>query len=113
MTLERRIEGIMQRATQMIRDRAPKDTGNLAFFAIRGDWTAQGVYTIWVEGSDGRRSNGPMKGVAPYMKYTNEAWGNFAPPLQGKTNPNEGWWDRAVAEVMDYIARELRGVISR
>ena len=47
------------------------------------------------------------------MKYTNEAWGYFAPPLQGRTNPNEGWWDRAVAEVMDYIARELRGVISR
>lgn len=46
---------------------------------------------------------------APYAIYTNESWSLFNPPLQGKTNPNEGWIDMALQEAIPHIRSALEG----
>lgn len=47
--------------------------------------------------------------IAPYVPYTNEPW--ISPKWNGKKNPNEGWWDRFVAEFTKRLANKLKGVI--
>lgn len=47
--------------------------------------------------------------IAPYMKYTNEPWNTFKPPLFGKQNPNEEWFDRAVTGAIFYIKDKTGG----
>ena len=48
---------------------------------------------------------------APYMKYTNEPWSTFKPPLFGKQNPNEEWFDKAVEKAVRYIHKTLGGTL--
>lgn len=90
------------KAVQILRDRAPKDKGNLAFHAIM--YTSEGVhgttFKIWVDG------NG-VEGIAYYMPFTNEKW--ISPRWNGKKNPNEQWWNRACEEIIEMFARELGG----
>ena len=50
--------------------------------------------------------------LAPYAIYTNENWNMFAPPLQGHTNPNERWIDKAIQEAVPLIKSALSGDIS-
>jgi len=50
--------------------------------------------------------------LAPYAIYTNENWNMFAPPLQGHTNPHEGWIDKAITEAIPLIKSALSGDIS-
>jgi len=50
--------------------------------------------------------------LAPYAIYTNENWDIFAPPLQGHTNPNERWIDKAIQEAVPLIKSALSGGIS-
>lgn len=68
----------------------PYDTGNLKFNAIKGIWISETTYRIYIDES-----------VAPYMKFTQEAWG------KGK-NPNEGWFDKAVEFIALYIKQKLQ-----
>lgn len=71
----------------------PYDTGNLKFSALRGIWSSNNTFQIYVDES-----------IAPYMKYTQEPW------KKGK-NPNEGWFDKLVQFVSNYIAVNLNGEI--
>lgn len=71
-----------------IRNFAPKDTGNLAYNAIKFRWFNNNEFHIWVD-----------EGIAPYMVYTNEPW--ISPKWKGKKNPNEKWWDN----ITDIISR--------
>lgn len=72
----------------------PIDTGRLADNAIRGIWIGQNTYKIYID-----------EKVAPYAKYTIEPW-------EKGRNPNQGWFERAVVFVAEYIAKELGGTIS-
>ena len=93
-------DSITRQIEERFREIAPYDTGNLAENAIKREYLGDGKWRIIVDES-----------VAPYMKYTNESWDNFAPPLQGKKNPNEGWWHVACQEAMRTVANRLKGTI--
>lgn len=47
-----------------------------------------------------------------YAHYTNESWDNFAPPLKGHKNPNEGWIDRSLDIACPIIKQVLEGAIT-
>ena len=92
---------IMQECETLIRNKAPKRTGNLAFNAIKVEDKGNGVWEIWVDGEP------PDIGIAPYMPYTNEPW--ISPKWHGKKNPNEKWFDRVASEIVDLVATRLGG----
>lgn len=48
-------------------------------------------------------------GIAPYIPYTNEPW--ISPYWHGKKNPNQGWWDRFVQELIRRINQKIGGKI--
>lgn len=72
-------------------------TGNLAFHAFT--WKiVDDELVIYVD-----------ERIAPYVKYTNEPW--IAPYWNGKKNPNQGWWQRFVAEFTRRLAALLGGYV--
>ena len=85
-----------QRAFERIREIAPKDTGNLAYNAIRLEFVSTKEARIYVD-----------EAIAPYMPYTNEPW--LSPRWNGKKNPNEGWFDRASEIIAEEINAALGG----
>lgn len=89
---------IMKQCEEHIRKHAPRDTGNLSLNAVKVENKGDGVWEIWVDVE-----------IAPYMKYTNENWNEFRPPLHGKQNPNEGWFDRTAEEIALIVANRLKG----
>lgn len=72
---------------------APKDTWNLALNSIR-IIQENGAWYVLIGGE-----------IAPYAEYTNEAW------KQG-TNPNEGWIERSIEEVLPVITQIMSGALS-
>ena len=80
---------------------SPYKTGNLRDHGIKLE-RGKNYWRIWVDADE-------PDAIAFYMKYTNEDWSNFAPPLQGKTNPHKGWWQREVANFMDALNSALSG----
>lgn len=86
-------------AVEELRRLCPKDTGNLAFNAIRYKWIDADTFQIYIEES-----------IAPYMPYTNEPW--ISSYWRGKKNPNEGWFDRATEFIVNFIARKFKGEVS-
>ena len=93
---------IMRLCQRMLWWRAPKDTYNLANNAIKCNYEGNGVWTLTID-----------EEIAPYMKYTEEDWSQFRPPLQGKQNPNEAWFEHAVADVAELIRLELGGQVTK
>lgn len=85
-----------EKACATLRELAPKDTGNLAYNAIKIEFESDGVCRIYVDES-----------IAPYMPFTTKPW--IAKRWNGKKNPNEGWWQAAVELLAEYIAQELGG----
>ncbi len=81
-------------ALWMVFNAAPKDTWNLATNALKLETTATG-WVIFID-----------LAIAPYMPYTEEPWINRA----GK-NPNEGWFEKVVKEIVNYLARVLGGTV--
>lgn len=73
----------------------PVDTGNLKDHGLQ--YREEGdAYHIWIDLEQ-----------APYMPYTNEPW--TSPKWNGKTNPNEGWWEVWCETFMNRLAQKLRG----
>ncbi len=100
MTEAERIRRAFLNAVVAARKESPYDTGNLR---LKGVKTIVGnEMKIYVDAN-----------IAPYMKYTNESWNNFAHPLRGKRNPNEGWWGRAAQAAAYSLAKDLKGKLSR
>lgn len=107
-----RIRDAANKALYVIQKAAPMDTGNLRK-SIKIQFQPRAI-TIYVSVGDGvtsRRGSRRPDGMAPYMKYTNEPWSNFKEPLNGKSNPNEGWFDKAAADAAREIAAMLKGRI--
>ena len=99
MTNERFREYV-ERFAELLRLIAPRKTGNLAFNAIKVEWHGDREAEIYVDG-DGK------DGIAPYMPFTNEPW--VAEKWNGAQNPNEGWWQEAIAEIIEELNAEFGG----
>lgn len=84
------------RFKQLLQLLAPKDTGNLAINAIKLVFEGDNRAVIYVDLS-----------IAPYMPYTNEPW--TAARWNGKPNPNEGWFDNAIPQILAQLNREFGG----
>lgn len=96
MVNRERIESAFFRAVNTLRKLAPKDTGNLAFNAIKGEWSDENTYHIYVD-----------ENIAPYMVYTNEPW--ISSYWRGKQNPNEHWWNCYHSGGYKVISADLQG----
>lgn len=101
MTYEQFVK-VCNEAVLFIRKRAPIDTGNLRYNAIQFRYVSPTQIEIFVSG-DG------TSGIAPYMPFTNEPW--IAPRWNDKKNPNEGWWQKAIEDLVAYLAANLKGVV--
>ena len=91
----------VNRFAELLRNIAPRDTGNLAFNAIKIEWHGEDEAEIYVDG-DGD------DGIAPYMPFTNEPW--VAERWNGKENPNEGWWQKAIEQIIQQLNAEFGGI---
>jgi hypothetical protein len=47
-----------------------------------------------------------------YAPYTNESWDNFASPLKGHKNPNEGWINKALDAALPIVDKFLAGSVT-
>lgn len=101
MTKERFTQVCMN-AVASLKALAPYDTGNLSINAIKYEWIDEDTFMIYVDGDPEEPTS-----IAPYMPYTNEPW--LSDKWNGKKNPNEGWWERAVEHVANLIVREVNG----
>lgn len=109
--IDKRIfEKVFLQAVNELRKKAPKDTGNLAYNAIKYRWVSDSRFEIYVDVGDttaftqGQKYH---KGIAPYMPFTNEKW--ISPYWNGKKNPNENWWNNAIEFIIAFIANKLGG----
>lgn len=100
MTETERVRRAFLNAVAAAKKESPYDTGNLRLKGVKS--VAGSEMKIYVDTT-----------IAPYMKYTNEPWSNFGPPLRGKENPNEGWWEKAAEEVAYSMAKDLKGKLSK
>lgn len=89
-------EEVCMMAVEELKKRAPIDTGNLRYKAIRYEWIDEDTFRIYID-----------KNIAPYMPYTNEPW--ISPKWNGKKNPNEAWFQEAVEYIANYLAYEVNG----
>lgn len=85
---------------------SPIDTGNLRYNGIKFERIGDGKWKIWVDADTAHA-------IAFYMKYTNEDWNNFKPPLYGKKNPNQGWWNRETENFINMLAETLGGAVQK
>ena len=107
-----RFDKAFLKAVDELKKLAPKDTGNLAYHAIKYRWLNDHQFEIYVDvgDTDAFVEHGEfIKGQAPYMPFTNEEW--ISPHWNGKKNPNENWWNNAVEIIVKLIARYLRGKV--
>ncbi len=79
----------------ILRARSPYKTGNLRYHAVKTEFPDADTCRIYVD-----------EKIAPYMPYTNEQWIN-----RSGDNPNEGWFDEAAQEIVQYIANKTQGDI--
>ena len=103
-------ERIFLKAVQELRKKAPKDTGNLAYNAIKYRWIGDNEFEIYIDVGDTDafvKSQKYLQGTAPYTPFTNEKW--ISPRWNGKQNPNENWWNNAVEFIIAYIANATGG----
>ncbi len=81
-----------------------RSTGNMRFNSVKVEYKLlknQGFSsTIKVD-----------SGIAPYAVYTNEPW--VSDTWNGAKNPNEGWVERAVYDVVKRIAAKYGGIITK
>lgn len=102
---QKKLELIANMAFEIMRSHAPinkqKNTnrGNLRYLSIRMERVNDEAYEIYVSVD-----------IAPYVYYTNEKW--ISPKWRGKKNPNEGWVEAAIDEILQMIAKETGGEIA-
>lgn len=82
---------------QWLRNFAPKDTGNLAYNGIKVKYPSANVCEIYID-----------ENIAPYMPFTELPW--ISPKWNGKTNPNENWFENSAKLIYLMLKMELEGV---
>lgn len=101
-------DAAVARFVQILRDLAPKDTGNLAYNAIRFEKTGEHSWRIYVH-TEGTHTPGALDGIAPYQVYLNEL-----PTLpNGAPNKHYKWWETAIELALDEMATLMGGTIER
>lgn len=111
-TYKKKVELAIIAALNYVRENmTPHDTNNLRYNALKMR-TLEDGWEIYVDDANGD-TRVKQKGIAPYMKYTNENWSQFQPPLQGKQNPNEKWWQRACEYIIKSVSNTLGGVLTK
>lgn len=82
--------------------RGKTSTGNMAFNSLRAYVGSQGGnLCVYIEMNEN---------IAPYVVYTDKPW--ISPKWGGKKNPNEGWWERFLEELMRRLAQKLNGELT-
>lgn len=90
------VHAAVVRFVQILRDLAPKDTGNLAYNAIKFEQLNEREWKIYVD-----------EAIAPYQKHVNDN-----PTLSnGKPNPNYQWFEAAIELAVEEIATLLGGTL--
>ena len=105
---------LCEKITEEMRRLAPKDTGNLAYNAIQMKMNSANECEISVSGNSIKSLNDGSYikfGIAPYMPFTNEKW--ISPKWNGRKNPNEGWFEKAVQNACEMIAKKYEGVVKK
>lgn len=97
---KQQFDRVCMELVRIIRERAPRDTGNLADNGVRYVWENEETFTIYIDES-----------IAPYMPYTNEPW--ISPKWNGKKNPNEAWWQDAVNLCIEHFTNVYKGEIEK
>ena len=82
----------------IVKSVAPVDKGNLKNYGVTYAFLDNDTFEIKID-----------LGKAPYMPYTNEPW--IAKRWNGKKNPNEGWWQKAVEKVVQGLASAIGGEV--
>ena len=95
MTRQEIVNATVEIVNQMRSEFVPYDTGNMALNALQVKVEGDTI-DITVDDS-----------IAPYVPYTNEPW--LSPKWDGKQNPNQGWWERFLAEFAKRLTAKLRG----
>lgn len=93
---KKEFDALCMECVKEVRDRCPRDTGNLEDLGIKFVWEDEDTFTIYVD-----------ENQAPYMPYTNEPW--ISPKWNGKKNPNEAWWQDATKLVVELLKSKLKG----
>lgn len=93
-------EGLCNAAFNIIRQKAPFDTGNLSSNSLRMIFEDENTCRIYID-----------ENIAPYMPYTNEPW--VSQWWRGKQNPNLYWFDQAANDVMRILVLVANGDLSR
>lgn len=108
--IDKRIfDRIFLEAVDQLRKVAPVDTGNLRD-SIKYQWINDHEFEIYVNVGDTnafRESQHYDIGQAPYMPFVNEEW--ISPRWNGAKNPNQDWWNKAIENVIKFIAKRLGG----
>ena len=102
------MQRLFDEAIEIIKAKAPYDTGNLAEHCVKSRWNNQREFEIYVD-TQGGVTHPPTIGQAPYMVYTNEPW--ISEYWKGKQNPNEHWWNDVAEFIILYITRQLQGTL--
>ena len=98
MNKHQQIELAIMDAVSTLRHFIPKDTGNMRYNAFKIEPLGDMKWKIFID-----------EKVAPYVVYVNEKW--VSPKWNGKTNPNEGFWQYIVKRLADMIATAINGKI--
>lgn len=97
MTRQKIIDAAIQTVEELRKDYVPRDTGNMAFNALR--YKVEGNYVVVYIDTN----------ISPYVPYTNEPW--ISPKWNGKQNPNQDWWDVFANEFVSRLTEKLGGII--
>lgn len=95
----KKLEKIAIKALEILKKHAPIRTGNLRYVSIKMERVNDNAFEIYVSVD-----------IAPYVYCTNEKW--ISPRWHGKKNPNEGWVEAAIDEILQMIAKETGGEIA-
>ena len=96
---------IFNQAVNLFREQAPKDTGHLAFNAIKGRWVNENHFKIWID-RDVLENQPNIKGkVAGYY---------YAGRLNNDTSyKTYGYVERIARNIAQYIANKIGGVVGK
>lgn len=82
------------------KEQTPIDTGNLRNESIRMVQKSPTKIVVYVD-----------RKIAPYMPYTDKPW--LAKRWNGKKNPNEGWFKKAVERAIRKTNRIMKARLKR
>ena len=87
---------------QLLKEAAPKRTGNLAYHAIKKERVSDTEIKIYVN-VEGVHTKNALDGIAPYQRYINEK----------PESKHYHWWERTIDRSIDVLAEKLGGDVNK